>query len=77
MMGLDLNDIDIRVIDQRIGVGIGCLDVVIRAYHKPTGLLVEVPALSQRGSYYNRQIALEMLEYGLASAGWVAAQGAK
>lgn len=29
-------DVDIRVIDQRIGMGIGGLDTVIRLYHKPT-----------------------------------------
>lgn len=65
-MAIDLKDIDFRVIDQRIGVGIGGLDTVIRAYHKPTGLLVEVPRLSPRGQYYDRKIAIEMIEYALA-----------
>ena len=36
-------DTDIRVIDQRIGVGIGGLNTVIRLYHKPTGILIEMP----------------------------------
>lgn len=66
----DLNDIDIRVIDQRIGMGIGGFDTVIRAYHKPSGILVEVPTRAYpRGSYYARQTALEMLEYALAAQG--------
>lgn len=63
---IDLNDIDIRVIDQRIGMGVGGMDLVIRAYHKPTGLLVEVPT-GGRPHFYTRQVALEMLEYGLAA----------
>lgn len=29
-------DVDIRVVDQRIGAGIGGFDTVIRAYHRPT-----------------------------------------
>lgn len=64
------DDVDIRVIDQRIGMGIGGMNTVIRAYHKPTGLLVEVPTRAfGRGSYAARQAALEMLEYGLAAIG--------
>ena len=62
------SDMHIRVIDQRIGMGVGGLDTVIRIYHAPTGLLVEVPSrLFQRGQYYARQTAVEMLEYGLAA----------
>ena len=65
-MKLDLNDVDIRVIDQRIGMGIGGFDTVVRAYHRPTGLLVEVPRMNMKGGgYYQRQLALEMLEYAL------------
>ena len=65
---MDLNDVHIRVIDQRIGMGVGGLDTVIRAYHVPTGLLVEVPTrLFQMGQYYARKTAIEMLEYALAS----------
>ena len=61
---IDLSDIDIRVIDQRIGMGVGGLNTVIRAYHKPTGILVEVPNLT-RNKFYDRKIALEMIEYAL------------
>jgi protein subunit release factor A len=68
--GVDLRDVDIRVIDQRIGMGIGGLDTVIRAYHKPTGLLVEVPKLSSRGQYYDRRIAMEMICLALRESGW-------
>jgi len=64
---MDDKDLHVRVIDQRIGMGVGGLDTVIRAYHVPTGLLVEVPTrLFQRGQYYARQTAIEMLEYALA-----------
>ena len=55
-----LLDTDIRVIDQRIGSGVGGMDTVIRAYHRPTGILVEVPRLSS-SQFYDREIALDML----------------
>ena len=64
-MALDLKDIDIRVIDQRIGMGVGGVDTVIRAYHKPTGIIVEMPRLGM-SQYRGRELALEMLEYALA-----------
>ncbi len=66
---MNLNDVHIRVIDQRIGMGVGGMDTVIRAYHVPTGLLVEAPTHMFRGSYLARQAVLEMLEYGLAATG--------
>jgi protein subunit release factor A len=59
-------DTDVRVIDQRIGMGIGGLNTVIRLYHKPTGILIEMPRLT-RSQYYDKQLAFEMLEYALAS----------
>lgn len=55
-----LLDTDIRVIDQRIGQGIGGTDTVIRAYHRPTGILVEVPRVGP-SQLYDREIALDML----------------
>ncbi len=57
-------DTDIRVIDQRIGMGIGGLNTVIRLYHKPTGILIEMPRLN-RSQYYDKVLAFEMLEYAL------------
>lgn len=57
-------DTDIRVIDQRIGMGIGGLNTVIRLYHKPTGILIEMPRLT-RSQYYDKMLAFEMLEYAL------------
>jgi protein subunit release factor A len=57
-------DTDVRVIDQRIGMGIGGLNTVIRLYHKPTGILIEMPKLL-RNDYYNKMLAFEMLEYAL------------
>ena len=62
-------DTDVRVIDQRIGMGIGGYDTVIRLYHRPTGVLIEMPKLTGRGQYYDRELAFEMLEYALASIG--------
>jgi protein subunit release factor A len=58
-------DTDVRVIDQRIGMGIGGWDTVIRLYHKPTGILIEMPKLT-RNQFNDRRIAFEMLEYALA-----------
>jgi protein subunit release factor A len=63
-----LLDVDIRVIDQRIGQGVGGFDTVVRAYHKPTGLLVEVPKLGRGTQSRQREIALEMIEWALARA---------
>lgn len=59
-------DVHIRVIDQRIGMGIGGLNTVIRAYHVPSGILVEVPRGS-KDQYNDRKTALEMIEYALAT----------
>ena len=57
-------NIDVRVIDQRIGQGIGGMDTVIRIIHKPTGILVEVPRVSST-QYYDREIAIEMIAAAL------------
>lgn len=62
-------DVDIRVIDQRIGAGIGGMNTVIRVLHRPTGIIIEMPALTS-SQFKDRQIALEMLEYGLIAADW-------
>lgn len=55
---------DVRVIDQRIGMGIGGRDTVIRLYHEPTGILIEMPRVT-RSQFNDRQLAFEMLEYAL------------
>lgn len=57
-------EVDIRVIDQRIGMGIGGMDTVMRIYHRPTGILVEVPRISG-SQYYDREIALDMIQAAL------------
>lgn len=57
-------DTDVRVIDQRIGMGIGGLNTVVRLYHKPTGILIEMPKLF-RSDYHNKMIAFEMLQLAL------------
>lgn len=53
-------EVDIRVIDQRIGQGVGGMDTVIRVLHRPTGIIVEVPRISG-SQHYDRQIALDMI----------------
>ena len=58
------HDVDIRVIDQRIGMGVGGIDTVVRIYHRPTGILVEVPRISAAQSY-DREIAMDMLQSAL------------
>ena len=58
------SDVHTRVIDQRIGMGIGGMDTVIRLYHVPTGILVEVPRISS-AQYHDREIAMQMLEAAL------------
>ena len=65
-MDFDPKDIHLRVIDQRIGMGVGGLNTVIRLYHIPSGILIEVPRLT-RSQYHDRQIALEMLESALTN----------
>ena len=61
-------DIDVRVIDQRVSMGIGGLNVVIRLYHKPTGILIEIPKLT-RSHYYDRKLGFDMLKYALTEIG--------
>lgn len=61
-------DTDIRIIDQRIGMGIGGLNTVIRLYHKPTGILIEMPAV-MRNKFLDKKLAFEMLEYALIEIG--------
>ena len=57
-------DTDIRVIDQRIGMGIGGLDTVIRLHHKLTGILIEMTRLT-RQQYNDRELAFDMLKLAL------------
>lgn len=63
-MNIDPKDLHIRVIDQRIGMGIGGLDTVIRLYHVPSGILIEVPRVTS-AQFNDRAIAMEMLEVAL------------
>ena len=54
-------DCDVRVIDQRIGAGIGGMNTVIRVLHNPSGIIVEVPRVSST-QFYDREIAMQMIE---------------
>jgi protein subunit release factor A len=61
-------DTDIRVIDQRIGMGIGGWNTVVRLYHKPTGILIEMPQVL-RNQFLDKKLAFEMLEYAISEIG--------
>lgn len=53
-------DVDIRVIDQRIGAGVGGMDTIIRILHKPSGIIAEVPRITG-SQFYDREVAMEMI----------------
>ena len=57
-------DIDIRITDQRIGMGAGGMDTIIRMQHMPTGIVVEIPR-NGRSQHINRQIAFDMIAYAV------------
>ena len=62
-------DLDIRVTDQRIGMGIGGFSTIIRVHHIPSGIVVEMPnSFSQLGSHRCREIAVDMIEWALSEA---------
>lgn len=63
-MELKPGDVDVRITDQRIGMGIGGMNTIIRLWHKPTGIIIEVPNLG-RGQHKQYSMAMSMLEYGL------------
>lgn len=63
-MKLNLKDVNTRVIDQRIGMGVGGWDTVIRVLHVPTGIIIEMPRLTQ-SQFHDRQAALDALEMAL------------
>jgi protein subunit release factor A len=69
MLRVKPEDLDIRIINQRIGVGIGGWDTVMRLYHKPTKILIEVPR-GNSGQFKDRTIAMQMLELALGSENW-------
>ncbi len=58
-MEFKLEDVDIHVVDQRIGVGVGGFYNRIRFYHKPTQILLE---LTGKGSWETRQRGLNVLQ---------------
>ena len=63
-MNYDPKDLHIRVINKRIGAGIGGFDKVVRLQHTATGILIEVPRVSSAQSY-DIEIAIEMLKAAL------------
>ena len=67
-MTIKWSDLDIRVIDQRIGMGVGGFDTVVRIYHTPTGILVEMPRINGISQHKQRELAAEMIEYVLVGS---------
>lgn len=62
------SDLDIRITDQRIGMGVGGRETIMRVQHVPTGIVVEIP--QQRiGQHKVREVAKEMIEYALTEFG--------
>ena len=59
MNKINLEDVDIHIIDQRIGAGIGGFDTRMRFYHKPTQTLIEAQG---RGGWKTREVGLLALE---------------
>ncbi len=57
-------DVDIRVIDQRIGAGVGGMDTVIRVLHRPSGIIVEVPRVTN-SQFNDRAVAMDMIAAAL------------
>ena len=58
-------DLDIRITDQLIGMGISGFDTILRMTHIPTGIVVEVPR-NNRSQYKVREVAKEMIEYAIS-----------
>jgi hypothetical protein len=62
-------DLDIRVTDQRIGMGVAGMSTIIRVHHQPSGIVVEIPnRLAGLGPHRAREIAAEMIEWALATS---------
>ena len=53
-------DVDIRVIDQRISMGVRGMDTVIRVLHRPTGIIVEMPRVTN-SQFNDRAVAMDMI----------------
>lgn len=64
-MKLDRTDVQVRVIDQRIGMGIGGYDTVIRLLHVPTGIIIEMPHVT-RSQHNDLNAGMDALEMALS-----------
>ena len=60
-------DLDIRITDQRIGMGIGGRDTIMRVQHMPTGIVVELPSRVVGSQHRTRAIAVEMIQWALSA----------
>ncbi|MEM1945070.1 MAG: hypothetical protein QXX57_04980 [Nitrososphaerota archaeon] len=63
-MSVEWSDLDIRLTDQRIGVGVDGFDTILRMTHLPSGIVVEIPRRGRR-QWKVREVAKEMIEYAL------------
>ena len=63
-MSVEWSDLDVRITDQRIGVGVGGYDTILRMTHLPSGIVVEIPRQGRR-QWKVREVAKEMIEYAL------------
>lgn len=59
-----MKDCDVRVIDQRIGAGIGGFNTILRIWHRPSGIIIEVPRVTST-QHYDREIGYQMIEAAL------------
>jgi protein subunit release factor A len=57
--------LEIRVTDQRIGMGISGYDTIIRVHHIPSGIVVEMPNRFASSQSVSRLIAVEMIEWAM------------
>ncbi len=58
-MEFNREDVDIHVIDQRIGMGVGGFYNRMRFYHRPTQILLEIPG---KGSWETRERGLSIMQ---------------
>jgi len=61
-------DIDVRITDQRIGMGVGGINTIMRVQHIPTGIVVEVPSQG-RSPHKVREVAKTMIEFAVMEFG--------
>jgi hypothetical protein len=65
-------DIHVRVVDQRIGQGVGGFDTIMRVEHIPSRIVVEIPTrFGNLGGHCVRETAVDMIRWALLQGGKV------